>query len=335
MEECDVRINPTFELSLLLDAAKYQNALSVSCNLVALSDDDDEYIDQSMASKGITVTYRGSQYKKKVKVIANQSLLLGDNEYDPDRLIRKLEKRILEYFDRQFQIDDFTLSGLVLTADIDVQSRNNVANYLKALRRVGRVKGFTPAEYECFEDDSGFCLEGNSNGIDFMIYDLEEALAGQLRRGDAKRGAAKSMIENVAGILRSEVHLTKPKAMRAYTTDAAASIQITALSAKCRKIFFDTVTRIIPYGSFHKKADAVAIIRRDVKDLVLKRKMLYLLALIPEKKSLLLAQKALNYRRIDDVMEMFAAIELSPVTLSKRHAVKRLDNLYAYLLNGQ
>jgi hypothetical protein len=79
MEDYNMHINPTFELSLLLDAAKYQNALSMSCNLVALSDDDDEYIDQSMASKGITVAYRGSQYKKKVKVIAKEILTLGSH----------------------------------------------------------------------------------------------------------------------------------------------------------------------------------------------------------------------------------------------------------------
>lgn len=65
--------------------------------------------------------------------------------------------------------------------------------------------------------------------------------------------------------------------------------------------------------------------------MVLRRKMLQLVALIPEKKSLLLAQKTLNYRRIDNLMKEFAAIDLSPVTLSKRHNVKYLKNLYTYL----
>ena len=59
--------------------------------------------------------------------------------------------------------------------------------------------------------------------------------------------------------------------------------------------------------------------------------MLRLVELIPEKKSLLLAQKALNYRRIDDVMDMFAAIDLSPAIISKRQDIKKLDNLYKYM----
>ena len=61
--------------------------------------------------------------------------------------------------------------------------------------------------------------------------------------------------------------------------------------------------------------------------------MLRLITLIPEKKSLLLAQKALNYRRIDDIMKAFEKINLSPITISKRQDVKYLENLYFYLFN--
>lgn len=64
----------------------------------------------------------------------------------------------------------------------------------------------------------------------------------------------------------------------------------------------------------------------------MRRKMLRLLTLIPEKKSLHLAQKAMNCRDVEKVMETFAKINLSPVTLSKRHDVKCLENLYSYIL---
>lgn len=63
--------------------------------------------------------------------------------------------------------------------------------------------------------------------------------------------------------------------------------------------------------------------------------MLQLLALIPEKKSLYLAQKAMNCRNIERVMDEFARINVSPVTISKRHDVKNLENLYAYLFEGK
>lgn len=93
----------------------------------------------------------------------------------------------------------------------------------------------------------------------------------------------------------------------------------------------DTFVKVVPFGDFHKKGKAVEMIRREVSDDKLRRRMLHLLELIPEKKSLLLAQKALNYRKLDELMDTFEAIDLSPVTLSKRHDVKKLDNLYKYI----
>jgi len=89
--------------------------------------------------------------------------------------------------------------------------------------------------------------------------------------------------------------------------------------------------RIIPFGNIYKKSKAEEIIRTKVKDTTIKRKMLWLVGLVPEKKSLLLAQKALNYRRIDKVMKAFFDIEVAPITISKRHGIKKLDNLYNHL----
>ena len=56
--------------------------------------------------------------------------------------------------------------------------------------------------------------------------------------------------------------------------------------------------------------------------------MLRLVELIPEKKSLYLTHKALNCRNMEKVVEAFAKINLSPVTISKRQDVKWLKNIY-------
>ena len=60
--------------------------------------------------------------------------------------------------------------------------------------------------------------------------------------------------------------------------------------------------------------------------------MLRLLSLIPIKKSLLLAQKALGARDIDDIMAEFRELNLSPVCISRRQEVDYLENLYVYLM---
>ena len=93
----------------------------------------------------------------------------------------------------------------------------------------------------------------------------------------------------------------------------------------------DIFTRVVPYGAFHKKDAAIEILRNEVADDVVRRRMLRLLVLIPEKKSILLAQREMAYRHPDELMIAFAKVNLSPVTISKRQETKYLKNLYDYL----
>ena len=326
-------INQIFELSMVLDNESFQKVFNrIYRKRGYLEGDNEEYIDQSMTSKGITVIYRDSQYKKKVKLIIEPILVLDSKLSDSDRLIRKLDKRIHEYFDCRYDLEDFVLSGVTFAADIDVHNHENVSSYLKVLRRIGRVKGYSPADYDCFEDVGSFCLEGNSNHVNLWLYDLKGLLDNRLRNEDIKQKKFKAMVRESKGILRAEVRLTKPKAVRVYTDAADAYGQIAELSQKSQSVFLDVFANIIPFGDYYKKGEAVELIRREVKDCTLRRKMLQLVALIPEKKSLYLAQKAMNCRNIERVMEEFAKINLSPVTVSKRHDVQHLTNLYSYLV---
>lgn len=326
-------INQIFELHMTFDNDKFQKVLNRAYSKADyLNENGKEYIDRSLESKGIVVTYRDSQYKKKVKLIVNSRLILECDKPDPDKIDRKLEKRIGDYFDHKYQIEDFTLSGIILSKDIDVHNRENVLAYLKVLQRIGRVKGFSPSSYECFDDIDNFCLDGNSNGIDFLLYDLESYV--EKRHGEARAGRKKLkwLLKESEGILRVEVRLTKPKAIRDYTDAVEVSGQIVELSERCQNIFLDIFTRIIPYGDFYMKNKAVEIIRSEIEDSVLRRKMLRLVALIPEKKSLYLAQKAMKCRDIEKIMKGFAEANVSPVTISKRQEEKYLKNIYEYLL---
>jgi hypothetical protein len=59
--------------------------------------------------------------------------------------------------------------------------------------------------------------------------------------------------------------------------------------------------------------------------------MLRLLRLVPEKKSLYNAIKELNTRNIDDIIFLFAKLNVSPITISKREDADYLKSLYSYL----
>lgn len=328
--------NQILELSMVLDGERFHQVFKhVYSKNGHMEKKEDEYIDQSLDEKGITVIYRDSPYKKKIKLIVNTGHLLGSGKPDPDRIARKLNKCIGEYFGFKYKLDDFILSGMRLVMDINVGSHENVQAYLKVFQRIGRVKGFSPASYECFGDIDSFCLDGNSNGIGFMIYDLEGLYRKQFKEGNIGRKRFKEMIKETEGILRAEVRLAKTKAVRAYTDEEDISRQILNLSKKRQDIFLEIFVRIIPFGDLYKKDKTVEIIRREIKDARLRRRMVRLVELIPEKKSLYLAQKAMECRNMGKVVEAFAKINLSPVTISKRQDVKWLKNIYERLLKEE
>lgn len=324
-------LNQTFELSLILDTDPFQRIFTTKASYLKEVELDGEYIDPSLAEKGITVVYRASKYKKRIRVLANAGMIVNDYS-NTDKLIRKLDKCIEEYFDHRYALDDFTLSGVTLTVDIAIGSREKVSDYMKVLQRIGKVKGFSPVSYDCFDSKASFCLSGKSNDTDFLLYDLEAATVGQLRNADAGRKQLQAASMQTKGILRAEVRLTKPKAVREYADATDVASQIIELSRKCQDVFGDTFIRIVPFGDFYKKDKAVEIVWKEVKDAIMRRRMLRLLTLVPEKKSLHLAQKAANCRNVEEVMEAFTKIHLSPITIAKRHDVKHLENLYSYFL---
>lgn len=322
-------LNHTFELSMILDSGPFQKIFTTKASY--LKELGDEYIDTSLSVKGLTIIYRDSCYKKKIRLLVNAGMIV-DDPFDTGKLLRKLDKRIDEYFNHNYGLDSFTLSGVTLTLDISVGSREKVSDYIKVIQRIGKVKGFSPVNYDCFDDKASFCLSGNSNDTDFLLYDLERAVVGQLRNTDADRKQLQSASMQTKGILRAEVRLTKPKAVREYADATDVASQIVELMKNSADAFMETFARVVPFGDFHKMTAAVEIIRSEVKDSIMRRRMLRLLTLIPEKKSLHLAQKAMNCRDTEKVMMAFTKINLSPVTISKRHEVKHLENVYSYFL---
>lgn len=221
---------------MILDTDQFQRIFTSRNGY--LKELDDEYLDTSLAAKGITVIYRDSRYKKKVRLLINTGVVVN-NTSDTNKLIRKLDKRIGEYFSHRYTLENFTLSGVTLTVDIAVGSRENVSDYLKVLQRIGKVKGFSPVNYDCFDDKASFCLSGNSNDTDFLLYNLEQAVTGQLLNADADQKQLHSVSELTRGILRAEVRLTKPKAIREYTDANDVPGQIVELMKYSTDAFMD------------------------------------------------------------------------------------------------
>ncbi|MDR3238240.1 MAG: hypothetical protein LBT84_07035 [Spirochaetia bacterium] len=232
-----------------------------------------------------------------------------------EELRELLKKFIAETFGSSFKLNDFKITAI--TFAVNIEAGENVAAYIKVLRKIGKAKGFTPKRAKDGRDEkASFDLEGNSNGITFSVCDCHA------ETGD----------KSAKGILRVEVKLAKPNAIGRYTPEQSTSKQITELAGCGKDILLDTFVRIVPFGDYHKLKEAEKLIETNIRKKVHKAKMLRLLRLIPEKKSLFEAQKEMNDRNMGKLMLRFAEIGLNPITISKRHDTKFLQNLHDFVI---
>ncbi len=325
----------TFELTLIVNTDKFyewkDKAYKKSKGNHRAFEINGVHYDHALKDKGIKIEYHDNTFKKKINFIVNPTKILGGNDikklWKPNndnisKLLRKLKEYIDIYFDSKYKLNDFKLTRIDFTVNINVGDKKNVSAYIKVLQNIGKVKWFKPKydkngkKNKNIDDDLSFDLEGNSNGVEFTAYDKE----GQSKQKEAK------------GILRVEVRLKKQKSISKYTDETVTAKQIKKLAANSRNIFLDYFADIIPCGNYYKKKEAVKLIEDNISKQKHSEKMLQLIELVPKKKSLYLAQQEMNDRNIDKVMEMFAEINVSPVTISKRHNINFLKNLYSYLL---
>jgi len=186
-------------------------------------------------------------------------------------------------------------------AEMDVNDR--ATDYFKMLNTIGKVRCFQPLKSN---GDTSFGLISRTKGVEFYVNGLE----------------------NDKETLRAEVRLTSRGTIRAYSDKKDTAKRIRDIVDKCENIFLHTFRHVIPYGDCYKKPKAEQLIYERGPGGKLRKKMLRLVALIPEKKSIQLALKALDYRNYEEVLEKFAEIGVSPVTIKKRASGKKLQSLY-------
>ena len=296
---------------------------------------DIENKDFALVKDGVTVWYHKTEFKTKIKLHVNPSKALGLDDlvklWKPSHknivdFLTTLDELIGSYFDDEYGIKDFKLTRIDFTKNIHLDDSKKVSAYIRFMHNIRKVKGFSPKDwrhYEDYDEDLSFDLEGNSNGVEFTAYDKAAALRNQNEK--------KERLEKAKGILRVEVKLTTQKAIRGYTDEVNTVDRIGKLCEQSKEIFLETFFRVMPFGDLYRKDKVVKIVQENVTDKHLKRKMLRLVELIHKKKSLYLAQKELNDRNIDRIMEEFYKHNVSPVCISKRHDIKHLKSLYTFI----
>ena len=154
-------INEIFELTRAVNSDEFDRLIArVRDNLE--EEEGEEYADRSLSRKGVTVIYRKSRYKKKVRLVVNTAFLFKEKEYDSGKIVQQLEKRVAKYFGDRRSLEEFVLTEAVLMTDFRMEYPEDVLAYLRLLRRIGKVKNFSPVTYDGFSKENSFCLKGNS-----------------------------------------------------------------------------------------------------------------------------------------------------------------------------
>ncbi|MBD5461969.1 MAG: hypothetical protein HDR24_02740 [Lachnospiraceae bacterium] len=341
----------TLELTLSTNSKEFNNLLSRAYKMAkqykhrvgysTKHTSTDVRVDDFLAPYGITIEYHNCNYRKMIKFRVNPSEVLGGSDlklWNPNKenikvLIKLLDNHISNYFNSYYELNDLVLTRVEFTANLDVGTEN-VSTYINLMHKIGKVKKFS-TKYNKFDYTTGkikkehsFDLKGNTNGIEFTVYDKEAELEKNGKWAKAKKAK---------GILRIEVRLKKrtavEKALHNFSdkNDMTTKKQIKLVSQKSKDIFLDTFIAIIPYGNFYRLKDAEELVCASNYKKNQKIKMLRLLRLIPEKKSFYLALKELNERNANDIIDWFARLDIAPITISKREKKKFLKNLYCYL----
>jgi len=291
-----------------------------------------------LAKNGIIVKYHKTETKNQIKLYINPSMLLGNTDLfaqwktsksNIEKMLHDLDDHIIDYFNYEYKVNDFKVSRFTLVSNILLDSQETSAAYIKILQSIRKVKGFTPKyKNDLLLDEHRFDLVGNTNGIEFSAYDVESVFE-QDDNSIIKSKRSKTVYDE--GALCLTVKLTSQKAINDYTDETQTVDRIIHLTEHSDDIFLDTLTRIVPFGDYYKKERAIKTIEATINDGRLRSKMLYLLELIPKKKSLYLALKEMSDRHIDEVFDAFVDLNISPVTISKRQNIKHLKSLYSYL----
>lgn len=302
----------------------------------------DVRIDDRFSSDGITIEYHNYEFRKMIKLCINPSKLLGGNDlnlwrpdtYNTELVLDRISECIEDYFDENYDINDFTLTRVDFTVNLNV-GKKNVKPYIALFHKLGKVKKFEykygKADYKTgrIDKEDSFDLKGKTNLIEFTAYNKE---------ADLKKKDKYDKAEKAKGILRLEVRLTKRKAVidalenLTKCTDLTTEEEFDIIVGGCSKIFTTWMAAIIPYGDSYKIKKAIETVEKSDIKMKRKEKMIALIKLIPKKKSLYLAAKELKLRDLNEVLCWFAKIGVSPITISKREQIDYLKNLYDMIL---
>lgn len=259
--------------------------------------------------------------ENKVELITQENLETALNIAD---------EMLVGEFGRGYSIDELELFRVDQCINVDVESDENVREYIMQLYRSDMKLGYKVCVPETpdFSVTKGFTARNLTAKTEISFYDKQSQL--EQRSYDS---------EPADGILRVELRLLTRKTVERYSRCCRTNRnKIDACMNNSRESILDTVKMLLIDADYYTIRKACSIVKKKVKNEKKRERMLEMLRLtrkhfsvVKAKKKLFKNNPHLHHDYFDKMMEEFREIGVNVVTLDKYSDVKFLPSLFKYL----
>lgn len=287
--------------------------------------------------RGIRVILRKTKVDGYLIFIVSLNDLLGaENKLElitPENLKTALDtadEMLVGEFGRGYSIDELELFRVDQCINVDVESEENVREYIMQLYRSDMKLGYKVCVPDTpdFSVTKGFTARNLTAKTEISFYDKQSQL--EQRSYDP---------EPADGILRVELRLLTKKTVERYSRCCGTNrTKIVACMNNSRESILDTVKMLLIDADYYSIRKACSIVKKKVKNEKKRERMLEMLRLtrkhfsvVKAKKKLFKNNPHLHHDYFDKMMEEFREIGVNVVTLDKYSEVKFLPSLFKYL----
>lgn len=298
---------------------------------------NDDYHATIFEDRGIRVLLRKTPIGGYMIFILSLNDLIGTDDklslIQPESLQSALDSAddmLTGEFGENYSINNLELYRVDYCINVEVDSPENVREYIKQLYRTDMKKGYklTVSDNFDFDVNKGFTARNMITGTEISFYDKQKQL--EQRSYDS---------EQADGILRVELRLLTWKTVVKHTPGCRDNRERVAYCMNSsRQEILDIVRLILPDGDYYTIKKACAIVKKSVKKEKLRNRMIEMLRLTRKHSSVRIAKEKLfekcpklRHDYFDKMMVEFERIGVNVVTLEKDSEVKCLPSLFRYL----
>lgn len=301
------------------------------------NENEDQYYAGIFQGKGIRVFLKRTKISGYYDFILSLNDLLGTE--DRFQLIRPedlqlaldaAEEMLVREFGEEFSINNLELYRVDHCINLNVDTSENVREYIYLLYRSEMKKGFKILSDDSpdFDVNKSYTVRNNDEGVEVSFYDKKKEL---------EQHHCES--ENAEGILRVELRILRRKPLERHTSECATNRdRIACCMRASRSKIVGIAHTLLLDADYYPYKKACDIVKKQVANKKLCKRMLDMLKLTKNEFSVRKAKEKmfelhpkLKHEYYNSMIKEFENIGVNVVTLDKDSEAKFLPSLFEYL----